>query len=77
MGGVVKKKKKSVLAKAIEKFKVDVPKPNSSCEEYISDDVPLDDIRTNVDDLVAIASRRDELRAAKHGNTDVITSGDT
>ena len=66
MSGVVKKKKKTLLAKGIEKLI-----PNFSNEqEYISSDVPLGDARTNDSELIAIESRRDELRAARHGNTD-------
>jgi len=66
MSGVVKKKKKSLLARIIKELKL-----SSSGEKQLPDDVPFDDVRTNDDDLVVIATRREEIRVAKHDNTDV------
>jgi len=68
MGGVFKKKKKSLLAKIIGKIKGE---PMSFEQRDISPDVTFNDIRTDDDVSDAIASRRNELKAAKHDNSDV------
>jgi len=70
MNGVVKKKKKAMLLKIIAKNK-----RNSSPheQEYITSGVPLNDIRIEIKDIVAIASRRKELKAAKHSFDAMVT----
>jgi hypothetical protein len=68
MGNVIKKKKNPLLNKIIGKVK-GVPIP--SVQQNISSDVLLNDIRIDDDVVNAIALRRDELRTAKHDNSDV------
>jgi hypothetical protein len=69
MHGVVKKRKKSILAKIAEHFNPNNPTINQG---DIDPSIPLTDIRTNNDEIDVIASRRNELRNAKHENADVI-----
>jgi len=64
---VVKKKKKPLLAKILDKIKGE---SISSEQRDISPDVPFNDIRTDDDVANAIAARRNELRAAQHDNSD-------
>ena len=69
MGRVVKKKKKSLFAKTVEKIK---GKASSNIQDGINSDVSLSDLRISDADMAAIVSRRDELRAAKHGVSDAM-----
>jgi len=76
MSSVIKKKKKTLLEKIIGKIKAD-PLPNE--ERNFASDVLLNDIRINDGDAAFIASRRNDLRAGRHGNSDamVIFEGKT
>jgi hypothetical protein len=69
MSSVVKKKKKTLIAKIIEKAKGE---SNPQEQEGIALDIPLSDTRTNGVDMETILSRRNELRAMQHSNSDVM-----
>ena len=73
MDGVVKKKKKSWFARFFGKTK---DSPLSHEQEGMAFDVPLDDVRTDEEEAVAIAQRREELRAARFGNSDTVVTFD-
>jgi len=69
MGSVVRKKKNSLFVRILDKVKaksLQIEREDPNC------DITLSDIRTDSGDLVIIASRRDELRAAKYGNSDAV-----
>ena len=68
MSSVIKNKKKSLLTKIIRGIYSD-PLPGE--QGKFSPDVPLDDICITDGDAAFIASRRNDLKAAKHGNSDV------
>ena len=68
MGGVVRKKKKTLFGWVVRKIESEL---TSREEELISPDVPLDDTHIS-DDTAVIEARRDELRAAKHNSDEVI-----
>lgn len=70
MVSVVKRKNKSLLAKIIEKIKSERFPP----EQCLALDIPFSDIRLGDDIANSIASRRAELRTAKHGNTDAVVT---
>ena len=74
MGSVIKKKKKTLLVKIIEKIK---HTSLSDEKRDIEINIPLDDIRTDSNDIITIASRRNDLKNKKHDNSDamVIFSG--
>jgi len=69
MGGVIKKKKKSLFSKIIGKIR---STPPSNEQRDIDSNIPLDDVRTDSDDLAAITSRRKELKTKKHRNKDAV-----
>ena len=69
MSRIAKKKKKSLLVKYIGKLML-----YSSCEESISNDVSLGDIRIDDDVVNTIALRRNELKTAKNNNSGVTVS---
>ena len=71
MDSVIKKKKKSLLPRIIGRIKND-SSPHG--QDGVVSDIPLDDVSTNSDDIVTIASRRNELKKAKHGNTDAVVT---
>jgi len=73
MGNVVKKKKKSLFARIFEKTK-NAPLPYE--QEGMTFGVPLDDVRTDEDEAVAIAQRREELRVTRFGNSDAVVTFD-
>lgn len=66
MNNVVRRKKKTLFGRVIRKIESELTLRE---DKLILQDVPLDDIRTN-DDTAIIESRRDELRSAKHDNSD-------
>ena len=71
--GVIKKKRKTLLARILGYFKSDsLPSKQDGNEP----DVPLDDVRTDADDVAVIAARRDELRAARHGRSNAAITFD-
>ncbi|MCL2295360.1 MAG: hypothetical protein FWC36_10960 [Spirochaetes bacterium] len=73
MGGVIKKKKKSLLVKIIGNIKED---SLSYKKEGITSDVLTDCIRITEVNTAIITKRRNDLIAAKYDNSDVIvTSG--
>ena len=68
MNSVVRRKKKTLFGRIIRKVESELtPKE----EKLISPDVPIDEIRIN-DDMVAIQSRREELKLVKHDNSDEV-----
>lgn len=69
MSSVIKKKKKSLLAKIIGGIKAG-PLPNE--EGNFASDIPLDDVCIADGDAALIASRRNDLRAGRHGNSDAM-----
>jgi len=71
MSNVIKKKKKSLLSRIIGKIKGGSFQHG---QDDFTSDVPLNDICTNGEDINAIESRRNELRAAKHGNSDAMVN---
>jgi len=73
MAGVIKKAQKSLFARIIGYFKSS-PLPNE--QEGVAFDVPLDDVRIDEDEAAVIAARRNELRAARHGNSDAMVTFD-
>ena len=72
MSNVVKEKRKPLLSRVIGRIKVS----SSHGQEGVASDVPLDDVRTDGEDIVTIASRRSEIRKAIHGNTDAMVTFD-
>ena len=73
MGGVIKKKKKTLFAKIVGKIKGE---QSPTEQQYIAPDVPLGEIRINNDDAHTILLRRKELKTAKHGNKDATITFD-
>jgi len=71
MGNVIKKKKKSLLSRIIGKIKSD---SLTHVQDGFASDVPLNESRTNGEDITAIESRRNELRIDKHGNSDAMVN---
>ena len=69
MSSVIKKKNKSLLAKIIVGIKAD---PLPSEQGIFASDVPLDDVCIDDCDAALIASRRNDLRTTKHGNSDAM-----
>ena len=68
MGGIVKKKKKTLFGWVVRKIESELT-PRE--EKWSSPGVPLGGIHAN-DDTAIIESRRDELKASKHDNSDVV-----
>jgi hypothetical protein len=65
MSSVIEKKKKSWFAKIFDKRESN---PSPSELDGVGFDL-LGDVRTDDDEAAAIEARRDELRAARHGNS--------
>lgn len=73
MRGVIKKKKKSVFARIVGKIWTAI----SPCEQAsVTSDVPFDDVRISKEDVIAIATRRGELRTSVHSNSDAMVTFD-
>jgi len=70
---VLQKKRKSMFARIIRKFK---PAPLPHEQEGMAFDFPLDDVRIDEDEAAVIAARRNELRVARHGNSDAMVTFD-
>jgi len=66
MRGVIKKKRKSWFARLFGNIRSN-PSPHE--QEDITLDVPLGDVRIDDDEMATIEARRNELRAARHGNS--------
>lgn len=69
MNKVVKKKKNTLFGRIVRKIESERA---SQKEKAISVDTFHSDSCSNVADAVTINSRRDELKSAKHDNSDVI-----
>ena len=69
MGCVVRKQRKTLLSRILRKLKTEL---SSHEQRTISEDVFLEATRVNDVDNTAIESRRNDIRAVKHGNSDVI-----
>ena len=69
MSSVIKKKKKPLTATVIDIIK---RKSTSQGQEDIVSDSHYGDNRTTDNDIATIASRRNELKAMRHENTDAI-----
>ena len=68
MCAAIRKKRKTLLVRAIEKIKAAILPDEHS---FISPDVSLTDNRISDDSSAEIESRRNELRAATHDNSEV------
>ena len=71
MSGFIKKKKKPLLSRITGKV-MGVPLPSEN--QYISPDVPLNNIHIEYDVMNTIATRRNELKDVNHGNTDAVVT---
>jgi hypothetical protein len=71
MSSVIKKKKKTMLGKILNKIKV---KPLPSEQEGINNNVPLADIRIDSGEIATIALKRDELKTAKQNNSNAMVT---
>ena len=70
MSSVIKKKNRSLLAKIIGEIKAN---PLQREQGNFVSDIPLDNVCIDDDgDAALIASRRNDLRAIKHGDSDVM-----
>jgi len=69
--GVVIKKKKPLLLQIIGKIKDNT---SSFGKDSVAYDVLLAETRTSRGDMIAVESRRNELRSAAHYNSDAIVT---
>ena len=73
MGTFIRKKKKTLFGRIVRKIESEF---STRKERIAFPDIPIGDTCSNGADVMEIQSRRDELKSAKHDNSDVIVTFD-